>query len=74
MRASRPWVSIALRSFSQTPFTADAVVDPSNRTHVSPRRSVGSFAPLAWRMNVRCMPSAPPNRPASKTTLSRGDA
>src|SRR6188768_1177646 len=25
-------------------------------------------------MNVRRMPSAPPNRPASNTTLSRGDA
>ena len=25
-------------------------------------------------MNVRRMPSAPPNRPASKTTLSRGEA
>src|SRR6185312_6558214 len=30
--------------------------------------------PLAWRMNVRRIPSAPPKRPASKTTLSRGDA
>src|ERR1700704_4284734 len=41
---------------------------------VSPSRSLGSFEPFAWRMNVRRMPSAPPNSPASKTTLSRGDA
>src|SRR4051794_17002702 len=41
---------------------------------VSPSRSLGSFEPFAWRMNVRRMPSAPPNRPASNTTLSRGDA
>src|SRR4051812_11633022 len=41
---------------------------------VSPSRSVGSFEPFAWRMNVRRMPSAPPNSPASNTTLSRGDA
>ena len=41
---------------------------------VRPRRSLGSFAPLAWRMNVRRIPSAPPNSPASKTTLSRGEA
>lgn len=39
-----------------------------------PSRSVGSLAPFAWRMNVRRMPSVPPNRPASKTTLSRGEA
>ena len=41
---------------------------------VRPSRSVGSFAPPAWRMKVRRMPSTPPNRPASKTTLSRGEA
>src|SRR4029453_7636613 len=41
---------------------------------VSPSRSVGSFDPFAWRMNVRRIPSAPPNSPASNTTLSRGDA
>src|SRR5215218_8164459 len=41
---------------------------------VSPSRSLGSFEPCAWRMNVRRMPSAPPNSPASNTTLSRGDA
>src|ERR1700704_3251225 len=41
---------------------------------VSPSRSLGSFEPFAWRMNVRRMPSAPPNSPASNTTLSRGDA
>src|SRR5438270_1930340 len=41
---------------------------------VSPSRSLGSFEPFAWRMNVRLMPSAPPNSPASNTTLSRGDA
>ena len=35
---------------------------------------MGSFAPLAWRMNVRRIPSAPPNSPASNTTLSRGEA
>src|SRR5437763_15226232 len=41
---------------------------------VSPSRSLGSFEPFAWRMKVRRMPSAPPNSPASNTTLSRGDA
>src|ERR671936_1077032 len=41
---------------------------------VSPSRSLGSFESFAWRMNVRRMPSAPPNSPASNTTLSRGDA
>src|SRR5215211_5214286 len=41
---------------------------------VSPSRSLGSFEPIAWRMKVRRMPSAPPNSPASNTTLSRGDA
>src|SRR6476620_5480851 len=41
---------------------------------VSPSRSLGSFEPFAWRINVRRMPSAPPNSPASNTTLSRGDA
>ena len=39
-----------------------------------PRRSVGSLAPFACRMNVRRMPNAPPNSPASNTTLSRGEA
>src|SRR5256714_7301787 len=41
---------------------------------VSPGRSLSSLEPFAWRMNVRRMPSAPPNSPASNTTLSRGDA
>src|SRR3954470_6572263 len=41
---------------------------------VSPSRSLGSFEPFACRMNVRLIPSAPPNSPASNTTLSRGDA
>src|ERR687897_3076336 len=41
---------------------------------VNPSKSLGSFEPVAWRMNVRRMPSAPPNSPASNTTLSRGDA
>src|SRR5262245_9138086 len=41
---------------------------------VRPRRSVGSFAPFAWRMKVRRIPSTPPKSPASKTTLSRGEA
>ena len=50
------------------------VVSGSYRIEVRPSRSVGSMAPSAWRMNVRRMPSAPPNRPASKTTLSRGEA
>src|SRR6185312_3311783 len=50
------------------------VVSGSYRTEVKPSRSVGSLAPFAWRMNVRRIPSAPPNRPASKTTLSRGEA
>ena len=38
-----------------------------NRGAVS---SLGSFEPCAWRMNVRRIPSAPPNSPASNTTLS----
>src|SRR5262245_65532009 len=51
-----------------------AVIASSYRMHVRPRRSLGSFAPLAWRMNVRRIPRTPPNRPASKTTLSRGES
>src|SRR6476620_7376133 len=42
--------------------------------HVRPSRSLGSFAPLAWRIKVRRIPSTPPKRPASKTTLSLGEA
>ena len=74
MRASRPSASIALRTFWLTVLSScgrELRVVPHQ---VSPSRSVGSFAPFACRMNVRRMPSAPPNSPASKTTLSRGEA
>src|SRR6266513_1615780 len=70
----RPSVSIALRSFWLIARTSAGPVAGSLRTEVSPSRSLGSFEPFAWRMNVRRMPSAPPNSPASNTTLSRGDA
>src|SRR5438552_12014667 len=70
----RPSVSIALRSFWLIARTSAGLVAGSYRTEVSPSRSLGSFEPFAWRMNVRRMPSAPPNSPASNTTLSRGDA
>src|SRR5438093_8051853 len=74
MRATRPSFSIAFRSFWLTTLISVAVVASPYRTHVRPRRSLGSFAPLAWRMKVRRIPSAPPKRPGSKTTLSRGEA
>src|SRR6266576_371389 len=70
----RPSVSIALRSFWLIARTSAGLAAGSYRTEVSPSRSLGSFEPFAWRMNVRRMPSAPPNSPASNTTLSRGDA
>src|SRR6476646_8806136 len=70
----RPSVSIAMRSFWLIARTSAGLVAGSYRTEVSPSRSLGSFEPFAWRMNVRRIPSAPPNRPASNTTLSRGDA
>src|SRR5205823_2381025 len=54
--------------------TSAGLVAGSYRTEVSPSRSLGSFEPFAWRMKVRRIPSAPPNSPASNTTLSRGDA
>ena len=55
-------------------FISAAFVASPYRTQVSPRRSVGSFAPLACRMKVRRRPRTLPKRPASKTTLSRGEA
>src|SRR5437899_8665208 len=70
----RPSLSIALRSFWLIVRTSVGPVAGSYRREVSPSRSLGSFEPCAWRMNVRRMPSAPPNSPASNTTLSRGDA
>ena len=74
MLASRPSASIALRTFWLTVLSSCGVSSGSYRTQVRPSRSVGSFAPFACRMNVRRIPSAPPNSPASKTTLSRGEA
>src|SRR4029434_7603554 len=73
-RATRPSFSIALRSFSLMTFISAGVVVPPYRTQVRPRRSLGSFAPCAWMMKVRRIPRTPPKRPASKTTLSRGEA
>ena len=66
--------SMAFRSFWLTTRISAGVLVSSYRTSVSPRRSVGSFAALEWRMNVRFIPRADPKRPASNTTLSRGDA
>src|SRR6185312_5093236 len=74
MRITRPSFSIAFRIFWLTILTSDGVSASSYRTHVRPRRSLGSFAPFAWRINVRRIPRTPPKRPASNTTLSRGDA
>src|SRR5262249_2046262 len=73
-RATRPACSIALRSFWLTTLISAAAVASPYRMQVRPRRSLGSFEPLAWRMKVRRIPRAPPKRPASKTTLSRGEA
>src|SRR5262245_803342 len=73
MRARCPSLSIAFRSFSLTTFISEGVV-PSYRMLVRPSRSVGSFEPCAWRMKVRRIPRTPPKRPASNTTLSRGEA
>src|SRR6267142_225090 len=73
MRATLPSFSIAFRIFWLTTLISEGVVS-SYRTHVRPRRSLGSFAPLAGRMKVRRIPRAAPKRPASKTTLSRGEA
>jgi hypothetical protein len=73
MRTTLPSLSIAVRSFSMTGRISEGVVD-SYRTHVRPSRSVGSLAPFACRMKVRRIPSAAPKRPASKITLSRGEA
>src|SRR3954471_13623144 len=70
----RPSASIAVRSLWLIARTSAGLVAVSYRTVVRPSRSVGSFDPFAWRMNVRRMPSAPPKRPASNTTLSRGAA
>src|SRR5262245_56841443 len=70
----RPSVSIALRNFWLISRTVAGVVSGSYRIEVRPSRSVGSLEPFAWTMNVRRMPSAPPNKPASNTTLSRGEA
>jgi hypothetical protein len=49
IRATRPSFSIAFRSFWLTTLSSAGVV-ASYRTHVRPRRSLGSFEPLAWRM------------------------
>ena len=46
MWATRPSCSIAFRSFSQTTLISAAVASPY-RMDVSPRRSLGSFEPLA---------------------------
>src|SRR5688572_1400550 len=73
MRAARPSFSIAFRSFWLTSRISARVVF-SYRMQVRPRRSLGSLEPLAWRIKVRRMPRTPPKRPASKTTLSRGEA
>ena len=73
MRAARHSFSIAFRSFWLMTFSSEALV-ASYRMHVRPWRSLGSFEPLAWSMKVRRIPRAAPNKPASKTTLSRGDA
>src|SRR5262245_40643973 len=73
IRARALSFSIAFRSFWLTTLISAGVV-ASYRTQVRPRRSLGSFAPLAWRIKVRRIPRAPPKRPASKTTLSRGEA
>src|SRR5687768_18457476 len=74
IRATRPAFSIAFRRFWLTTLISAGVVASPYRTHVRPRRSLGSFEPLAWRMKVRRIPRVPPKRPASKTTLSRGEA
>ena len=74
MRATRPSLSIAFRSFWLMVFISAAFVASPYRTHVNPRRSVGSFAPLACSMKVRRKPRTLQKRPASKTTLSRGEA
>jgi hypothetical protein len=74
IRERPPTSSIALRSFWLIAFTSAGRVASSYRTQVRPSRSVGSLAPFACRMKVRSMPRTPPNSPASKTTLSRGDA
>src|SRR6266576_1118841 len=74
MRVTWPSLSIAFRSFWLTTFISAALVASPYRTHVRPRRSLGSFVPFACKMKVRRIPSVPPKRPASKTTLSRGEA
>src|SRR5262245_44007854 len=74
MRVTRPSFSIAFRIFWLTILISDGVSAPAYRTDVRPRRSLGSFAPFAWRIKVRRIPRTPPKRPASNTTLSRGDA
>src|SRR5512144_2388501 len=74
MWATRPSFSIALRSFWLMTLISAGLVPSPYRTHVRPSRSLGSFGSLEWRMKVRRMPRTPPNRPASKTTLSRGEA
>src|SRR5262245_24128850 len=47
IRATRPSFSIALRSFWLIIFIPAEVVASSYLTNVRPRRSLGSFAPLA---------------------------
>src|SRR5262245_40757936 len=58
MRTRRPSFSIALRSFSLMTLICAAVAASSYRTQVRPRRSLGSFACLAWSMKVRCTEKA----------------
>src|SRR5918995_914523 len=74
IRTARPSFSIAFRSFWLTALISAAVVASPYLTDVRPRRSLGSLEPLACRINVRRIPRTPPKRPASKTTLSRGEA
>src|SRR6266516_4031587 len=47
MRATRPSLAIAFRSFWLTTFITAALVASPYRTHVRPRRSLGSFEPFA---------------------------
>ena len=70
----RPSFSIACRSFWLIILVSEAVIASPYRTQVRPSRSLGSFEPFAWMMKVRRIPRAPPKRPASNTTLSRGEA
>jgi hypothetical protein len=46
-RATRPSLSIAFRSFWLTALISEGFVASPYGTHVNPRRSLGSFEPLA---------------------------